>query len=103
MLVGAFTYSTATYQRANFWGIVQTQPNYRVLLGGPTVLAEQTLSPPPAKGKNGSPFGFQAAQVDINWASSPPSLRSLPTKPVRELFVPPKQSRLGRASGRLKS
>ena len=51
MLVGAFTYSTATYQRANFWGIVQTQPNYRVLLGGPTVLAEQTLSPPPAKGK----------------------------------------------------
>ncbi len=67
MLVGAFTYSTATYQRANFWGIVQTQPNYRVLLGGPTVLAEQTLSPPPAKGKNGSPFGFQAAEVDINW------------------------------------
>lgn len=64
--VGTTQYVDA-YQRANFWGIVQSQPNYHVLLGGPTVLAEQTLSPPATKGKNGSPFGFQAAEVDINW------------------------------------
>lgn len=33
----------------------------------PTVLAEQTLSPPRGSGKTGSVFGFTAALVDINW------------------------------------
>jgi hypothetical protein len=64
--VGTTQYVDA-YQRANFWGIVQSQPNYHVLLGGPTLLAEQTLKPPAAKGKNGSPFGYKAAEVDIDW------------------------------------
>jgi hypothetical protein len=64
--VGTTQYVDA-YQRANFWGTVQSQPGYHVLLGGPTVLAEQTLKPPATKGKNGSPFGFKAAEVDINW------------------------------------
>lgn len=64
--VGTTQYIDA-YQRANFWGTVQHDPNYHVLLGGPTVLAEQTLSPPAANGKTGSPFGFTAGLVDINW------------------------------------
>ncbi len=64
--VGTTQYIDA-YQRANFWGTVQSQPNYHVLLGGPTVLAQQTLKPPATMGKNGTPFGFPAAEVDINW------------------------------------
>ena len=67
--VGTSQYVDA-YQRGNFWDIVQSQPGYHVLLGGPTVLAEQTLKPPATKGQNGSPFGFQAAEVDINWFDS---------------------------------
>jgi hypothetical protein len=57
------------YQRGNFWGIVgTTAPNYHLLLGAPTVLAEQTLSPPTTKGTSGNPFGNQVvAEVDINW------------------------------------
>jgi hypothetical protein len=34
---------------------------------GPTVLAEQTLSPPSSVGTLGSPFGHTAGLVDINW------------------------------------
>ncbi|HZR55977.1 MAG TPA: hypothetical protein VFA74_03820 [Terriglobales bacterium] len=64
--VGTTQYIDA-YQRANFWGTVKTHTNYHVLLGGPTVLAEQTLSPPSSSGKTGSPFGFTAGLVDINW------------------------------------
>lgn len=64
--VGTSQYVDA-YQRANFWGTVQSNPGYHVLLGGPTLLAQQTLSPPANKGHNGSPFGFTAAEVDINW------------------------------------
>jgi hypothetical protein len=64
--VGTTQYIDA-YQRANFWGTVKSNPNYHLLLGGPTVLAEQTLSPPSAYGTTGSPFGFTAGLVDINW------------------------------------
>ena len=64
--VGTTQYIDA-YQRANFWGTVQSATNYHLLLGGPTVLAEQTLSPPSSYGKVGSPFGFTAGLVDINW------------------------------------
>lgn len=64
--VGTTQYIDA-FQRANFWGTVQSASNYHLLLGGPTVLAEQTLSPPSSYGKLGSPFGFQAGLVDINW------------------------------------
>ncbi len=64
--VGTTQYIDA-YQRANFWGTVQSEPNYHLLLGGPTVLAEQTLSPSSRYGKRGSVFGFEAGLVDINW------------------------------------
>jgi hypothetical protein len=64
--VGATQYIDA-FQRANFWGTVQSNPNYHLLLGGPTVLAEQTLSPPSFDGTVGSPFGHTAGLVDINW------------------------------------
>jgi hypothetical protein len=64
--VGTTQYIDA-YQRANFWGTVQSNPNYHLLLGGPTVLAEQTLSPSSANGKIGSPFGHTAGLVSINW------------------------------------
>ena len=58
------------YQRANFWGTVQSHTGYHLLLGGPTVLPEQTLSPPSRSGKTGSVFGFTAGLVDINWFDS---------------------------------
>ncbi len=65
MNVGTTQYIDA-FQRANFWGTVQTNSNYHLLLG-PTVRAEQTLSPPKTYGKTGSVFGFTAGLVDINW------------------------------------
>jgi hypothetical protein len=64
--VGTTQYIDA-YQRANFWGTVKTDTSYHLLLGGPTVTAEQTLSPPSTYGKTGSEFGFTAGLVDINW------------------------------------
>jgi hypothetical protein len=64
--VGTTQYIDA-YQRANFWGTVQSNPNYHLLLGGPTVLAEQTISPPSRSGTTGSPFGHTAGLVDINY------------------------------------
>jgi hypothetical protein len=64
--VGTTQYIDA-FQRANFWGTVKNNPNYHLLLGGPTVLAEQTLSPPSSYGTTGSPFGHLAGLVDINW------------------------------------
>ncbi|HVI08782.1 MAG TPA: hypothetical protein VND65_10855 [Candidatus Binatia bacterium] len=67
--VGTTQYEDA-FQRANFWGTVKTNSSYHVLLGGPTVLAEQTLSPPSRYGTTGSPFGFTAGLVDINWFDS---------------------------------
>ena len=67
--VGTTQYIDA-YQRANFWGTVQTNPNSHLLLGGPTVAAEQTLSPSRTYGKTGSVFGFTAGLVDINWFDS---------------------------------
>jgi hypothetical protein len=66
--VGQTQYIDA-YQRANFWGTVSTHTNSHLLLS-PTVLAEQTLSPSRTYGKTGSPFGFTAALVDINWFDS---------------------------------
>ena len=66
--VGTTQYIDA-YQRANFWSTVSTHPNSHLLLS-PTVLAEQSLSPSRTYGKTGSPFGFTAAEVDINWFDS---------------------------------
>lgn len=68
--VGTTQYVDA-YQRANFWSIVQNQPNYHVLLGGPTahvqVLPELTLNVPSGSGHTGSPFGHLVAEVGINY------------------------------------
>ncbi len=66
--VGTTQYIDA-FQRANFWGTVQSNTNSHLLLS-PTVLAEQTLSPSRTYGKTGSVFGFTAAEVDINWFDS---------------------------------
>src|SRR5579871_1168754 len=66
--VGTTQYIDA-FQRANFWGTVKSNPNSHLLLS-PTVLAEQNLSPSRTFGKTGSPFGFTAAEVDINWFDS---------------------------------
>jgi hypothetical protein len=64
--VGTTQYIDA-YQRANFWGTVSSYPNYHLILGGPTVLAEQTLSPPANRGRTGNENGFKAGKVNINW------------------------------------
>src|ERR1039457_5004715 len=68
--VGTTQYVDA-YQRANFWTIVQSQPGYHVLLGGPTaqiaILPELTLNVPSGSGHLGTPFGHQVAEVDINY------------------------------------
>jgi hypothetical protein len=66
--VGTTQYIDA-YQRANFWSTVQSNANSHLLLSA-TVLAEQSLSPSRTFGKTGSPFGFTAAEVDINWFDS---------------------------------
>jgi hypothetical protein len=66
--VGTTQYIDA-FQRANFWGTVQSNPNSHLRLSQ-TVLAEQTLSPSRTYGKTGSVFGFTAALVDINWFDS---------------------------------
>jgi len=55
------------FQRANFWGTVESHTGYHLLLGGPTVLAEQTLSPPSRDGTTGVVFSIDAGLVDINW------------------------------------
>lgn len=64
--VGKTQYIDA-YQRANFWGTVQTHLNYHLLLAAPTILPEQTLSPSSGRGKLGSPFGTRVGLVDIDY------------------------------------
>ena len=64
--VGKTQYTDA-FQRANFWSTVQSATNYHLLLGTPTVLAEQTLNVPSTYGSIGSPFGYQVGLVDINY------------------------------------
>jgi len=61
------TQYTDAFQRANFWGTVKSHTGYHLLLGTPTVKAEQTLSPPRHNGTTGVVFGFNAGLVDINW------------------------------------
>jgi hypothetical protein len=68
--VGTTQYVDA-FQRGNFWSIVQNEPNYHVLLGGPnahvTLLPELVLNVPAGSGHIGTPFGHQVAEVDINY------------------------------------
>jgi hypothetical protein len=68
--VGTTQYEDA-FQRGNFWSIVQSNPNYHTLLGGPTahvtIMPELTLNVPSGSGQIGNPFGHQVAEVDINY------------------------------------
>jgi hypothetical protein len=64
--VGTTQYIDA-FQRANFWGTVSGAPNYHLLLGTPTILAEQTLKPAARQGKQGKPFGFPVAELSYTW------------------------------------
>jgi len=68
--VGTTQYIDA-YQRANFWSIVQNNPNSHLLLGGPTahvtVLPELSLSVPAGSGHQCTEFGVHVACVDINY------------------------------------
>ena len=64
--VGATQYIDA-FQRANFWSVVQNNPNTHVLLGGPTVLPTQTLNVPAQYGTIAHDFGVVAGNVDINY------------------------------------
>ncbi len=64
--VGTTQYIDA-YQRANFWGTVKSHTNSHLLLGSPSIEAEQTLTVPSNYGTIGSPFRFTAGLVDINW------------------------------------
>jgi hypothetical protein len=56
------------FQRGNFWKYVQTHTGYHVLLGKPTVLAEQTISVPLSLGAvYNNPFGSGVVGTyDIN-------------------------------------
>src|ERR1700752_3950866 len=73
--VGSTQYIDA-FQRANFWG-TSSNPSH-LLLGGPTVLAEQTLKVPKRSGSTGTVFGFTAGLVAINYFDG--QLQSLLTK-----------------------
>ena len=68
--VGTTQYIDA-YQRANFWSIVQNNPNSHLKLGGPTsrvqVLPELTLNVPSGSGHQCTEFGVHVACVDINY------------------------------------
>jgi hypothetical protein len=64
--VGTTQYVDA-FQRANFWGTVKNNLNSHLLLGNPTVLPERTLNVPSNFGTTGTPFGFTAGLVDINY------------------------------------
>ena len=64
--VGTTQYIDA-FQRANFWGTVRSHTNSHLLLDRPTVLPEKTLTVPSYYGRTGTPFGYTAGLVDINW------------------------------------
>jgi hypothetical protein len=56
------------YQRGNFWSSVHTNTNYHVLLGSPTVLAEQTINVNFTQGRvMTNPFGHtKVGTMSIN-------------------------------------
>jgi hypothetical protein len=56
------------FQRGNFWKYVHTNTGYHVLLGKPTILAEQTITVPASLGKvHKNPFGSGVVGTyDIN-------------------------------------
>jgi len=67
--IGTTQYEDA-FQRANFWGTVSHHMGYHVLLGGPTILPELTLSPGSSCAVlSSNPFGGggPTALVDINY------------------------------------
>lgn len=55
------------FQRGNFWSAVSTRnPNYHILLGTPTVLAEQTIHVKSKQGLVVSAFGTTVGLMNIN-------------------------------------
>jgi hypothetical protein len=64
------------FQRGNFWGAVQSNPNYHLLLGGPTAITEQTINVPSNEGCVGTVnYGYPVGQVDYHWLDG--QIRSL--------------------------
>jgi hypothetical protein len=59
--VGTTQYIDA-YQRANFWFAVSSHTGYHLLLAGPTVLTEQSLT----GARDGTPFGSVVAEINLN-------------------------------------
>jgi hypothetical protein len=89
--VGTTQYDDA-FQRANFWSIVQNNPNSHLLLGGPTarvsVLPELTLNVPSGYGSIGTPFGHQVAEVDINYFDAQISSYMASSKTINPTGLP---------------
>jgi hypothetical protein len=55
------------FQRGNFWNKnVKLNRQYHVLLGKPTILAEQTLNVSPSQGSVGFQFGHTVGLMDFN-------------------------------------
>ncbi len=81
--VGTTQYIDA-FQRANFWGTVQSNPNSHLLLNADCA-GGADLEPVADIRKDGSPFGFTAALVDINWFDS-----QIPTL-ISKLGIQPNQ------------
>jgi len=55
------------FQRGNFWGKnVKKNTKYHVVLGKPTIVAEQTLNVSPSQGQVGFQFGHTVGLMDFN-------------------------------------
>ena len=55
------------FQRGNFWGKnVKKNSKYHVVLGKPTIIAEQTLNVPPSEGQVSFQFGHTVGLMDFN-------------------------------------
>jgi hypothetical protein len=58
------------FQRGNFWGTIGgvLNPTYHLLLGGPHVLGQLTITVPSDEGCVGSTdYGYPAGEVDYSW------------------------------------
>jgi hypothetical protein len=79
--LGATQYIDA-FQRGNFWDSGNNS-NYHLLLSGPAVKAERTLSPSAARAQTANIFGIEAAVVDLYWFDA--RVQSL----LKTLNIPP--------------
>jgi len=58
------------YSRANFWGQTGFNPNWHLLLGGPHILPEQTISVPSGDGFVATEFGQTVGVAYMSWFDS---------------------------------